>query len=239
MTGRGHMVAGTAFAFGCDRLIYHLSNFISSASLRSELDTSDFNLFDRYREFISRVWYPEAWIGTMAGKAATLVEIALFVILFWIGCFLPDVDQPNSTLGKYFYIPCTHRTWTHTIWCAALFLVPGIWFPPFFWVGYAYLIHLILDAISRGGVCFFYPISKYIDYPSGAHVKKHHVFKLYSAGGASEVVVCVIIVATAIMLWFGPAILDFFHKAQFDRSIHPIVTSPTFDTVGAIIVGSR
>lgn len=215
MTGRGHMFSGTALIVINDRLIYMLSKlaekplatFSETTPILGSLKNVDF--FQAYRDFVLRVWVPHSMLGTWVEKFLTVMQLLIFLILFWLACFLPDIDQPNSTFGQRFYIPCKHRTWTHTIWAASLFLIPGIWLPPFFWIGYAYMLHLIVDAFSRGGVCFFYPISKYVDYPSGAHVKKHHIFKLYKPGGSSETVICVLLIIAAVVLAFGPIIIEF------------------------------
>lgn len=193
MTGKGHMIAGTSLIVINDALLNLLSKQISKLSFVPDT----FSLFEHYRNIISRIWIPEAASGTWVAKSITVITVALYLVIFWIGCLLPDIDHPNSIMGQRFHIPIPHRTWTHTIWIVAILAIPAIWIPAFFWLTYAYFLHLCVDAFSRGGVCFFYPISKYLDYPSGAHVKKKHIFKLYRPGGRSETVVCCILIVFA------------------------------------------
>lgn len=194
MTGKGHMIAGTSLVVINDSLIRLLSNQIAKLSFVPK----SFSLFECYRHIITRVWVPASVTGTWMEKSIIAVSIALYIVMFWIGCLLPDIDHPHSTFGQTFHIPIQHRTWTHTIWVVAALAIPAIWIPIFFWLVYAYFLHLCVDAFSRGGVCFFYPISTYLDYPSGAHVKKKHFFKVYRPGQLSEKVVCVILIIFAL-----------------------------------------
>lgn len=117
-------------------------------------------------------------------------------LLFMLGTLLPDIDSKKSLLGRYIYLPIKHRRWTHTVW-----VLLGIFpFAVFFvyiralWVGY--FLHLLLDAVSAAGVCWIYPIHKYIEYDSGAFVAPNHKHKWYHAGKDSEKVL-----ANSIMLF--------------------------------------
>ena len=222
MTGKGHMIAGSCLIVINDRILHMASGTIDACAAQLQgifPGLSSFHAFEAYRSFIMRVWIPKQAEGTWMANSLTVTQLCLFLVIFWLGCFLPDIDQPNSTFGQHFYLPVKHRTWTHTIWAAALFLIPGIWIPPLFWLGYAYFLHLVVDAFSRGGVCFFYPISKYVDYPSGAHVKKHHMFKLYKPGGTSETVACALLVIAAAMLAAGPFLIRFIHTFSQNANI--------------------
>src|SRR3989338_1308065 len=90
----------------------------------------------------------------------------LFVIITAFISLLPDVDQPNSKLGrrvKIFSKPFSflfgHRTYTHSIFAMGVLAVL-IWrffdgyFIPFL-IGY--FGHLVLDAVTKQGVVFTYP----------------------------------------------------------------------------------
>ena len=103
-----------------------------------------------------------------------------------LGSLFPDIDNRKSLLGRYFKVPGEHRTWTHTLW-VCLLLLPmcfvsslALWF----WLGY--VLHLLMDSVSAGGVCWLYPITKYRVYSSGAKVAQGHQIKLYYAGKLSE-----------------------------------------------------
>ena len=101
------------------------------------------------------------------------------ILLYIIGLLAPDCDSPNSTLGRFIYIPVEHRTWLHTLWFVITFLIIGIFFRPFIAFMLGYLVHLIFDSPSKCGICWLYPISKYKKYPNGGKVKKGHVVILY------------------------------------------------------------
>lgn len=112
------------------------------------------------------------------------------VLFYFLGALLPDIDNPNSILGKLFYLPVKHRTWTHAIWFSLIMTILSVFlYRPLFWLGLGCLVHIFWDSLSVSGVCLLYPITKYTGYDNGAQAKKHHVFKLYKTGKASEYVV--------------------------------------------------
>lgn len=135
-------------------------------------------------------------------------DVYLFIIIcalfYIIGTVLPDIDSPESLLGRHIHINLQHRTWTHAIYMVLIFGLLGIWFRPLMWASIAYAIHLGWDSLSYGGNCWFYPFSKYIDYSSGAHVKRKHIFKLYRVGSISEYIIVIIVIICAIIsIYFG------------------------------------
>lgn len=143
---------------------------------------------------------------TQYGSIDTSAVIGLGLVFFYIGTLLPDIDNERSMLGRYIHLPMEHRTWTHAIWLPLIFVLAGFAFPPLWWAALGYVLHLFWDSLSRGGVCWFYPISRYVSYSGGAKVKRRHWVKLYSVGGVSEYIVTGIIVAVAIIcvyLYFG------------------------------------
>ena len=116
----------------------------------------------------------------------SVLWLLLLIVSYVFGILLPDIDSPSSMLGRYVHLPFDHRTWTHSLFLY-LFLVPAaILFKPAMMVLLGVLMHLFEDASSAQGVCFFYPLEKYREYPSGAKVKKKHKVKLYHAGKPSE-----------------------------------------------------
>ena len=122
--------------------------------------------------------------------------------LFLIGTYLPDCDSKSSTIGKLFYIPVEHRTWTHAIWFPLIWgIVFWFLFPPLVWVSIGYFLHLFWDSLSVGGVCFCYPFTNYRTFRGGAKVKKHHYLKLYRVGSVSETVLLACLITTTIVLY--------------------------------------
>lgn len=124
----------------------------------------------------------------------------LCAILYLLGTLLPDTDSPKSLLGRFIHIPVAHRTWTHAVWIPICIFILSIFCKPVFWLGLGYILHIFWDSLSRGGICWFYPISKYKVYDSGAQIKLHHPVKLYRVGKASEYVVLGILILTAVEL---------------------------------------
>lgn len=111
--------------------------------------------------------------------------------LFLLGLILPDCDLRTSVVGRFFYLPCKHRTWTHSVWFVLPSVIAGIWFLPLWALAFAIVIHDFWDGLSNGGVCFFYPFTKYRDLPSGAHFKPGHK-GFYATGTADETFMTVI-----------------------------------------------
>lgn len=141
----------------------------------------------------------------VVGKSVVLICAWSFLLLvsLCLGTLFPDIDRKTSTLGRYIYLPLEHRTWTHSLF-ACLLLLPITFVSPLglvFWIGY--FLHLLEDASSAAGVCFFYPIQKYKKYASGAMVVKGHKLKLYYAGKPSEIWLTVTVVLISIVVtWY-------------------------------------
>ena len=147
------------------------------------------------------------------GTFPYVVWWGMSLFLFITGLLLPDIDSKTSILGRYVHIPLEHRTWTHTAWIAIFIGIGAVFYPFLFWLVSGYVCHVFWDAISYGGVCWFYPISKYRNYGDGAKVKVNHKIKIYRTGKTSEAVVVTITVMTALGVVFACAItgvyLDF------------------------------
>ena len=89
----------------------------------------------------------------------------LFVLVFTFASVLPDIDSHESMLGSkikplsfLFEIIFGHRGFLHSIWIPlALFVL--LWYLGFFALGLAalmgYVLHLIMDSMTMGGVKFF------------------------------------------------------------------------------------
>ena len=166
-----------------------------------------------YRD-ISAFMYQRFTVDSSSPFIYTTVSVfslLLTVTLFVFGTLLPDCDQKTSLLGRILHIPVQHRTWTHTMWCVMLLSILILANPCFIWLSYGYMLHIFYDSLSKGGVCWFYPMSKYKKWASGAQVKKNHKIYLYRTGETSESILTGFIVFAGIgMLIFG-IILTFQH----------------------------
>ena len=136
----------------------------------------------------------------------------LAAALFCLGSLLPDIDSKGSTLGRYLYLPVKHRTLTHTFWIVALLALLGLKFRVFVWLALGYFFHIFYDGLSNAGIAWFWPLSRYITYPSGAVIKKGFRFKFYKTGDSSELLVvylvcglCLFIAVSAILSILGVA----------------------------------
>lgn len=125
-------------------------------------------------------------VGALAASAAyrfgvmpDVGESLLLESCFMLGTLLPDIDNPNSLVGRYFYLPVGHRRIIHTAYAVFLFLLPGLFFSPLFALGFGVYLHLFFDSFSPCGISWWRPYSGYIVYPSGAMVKKGFHFVLY------------------------------------------------------------
>lgn len=121
------------------------------------------------------------------------VELAFILLSFTLGSLLPDIDSEKSTIGRYVrpisgIIP--HRTITHTIWVVLFILALGFYFKSVIVLalGVGYVLHIIEDAFSRQGICWFYPVvGEYVSYKSGATIKKgRKAILAYRTGGTGE-----------------------------------------------------
>jgi membrane-bound metal-dependent hydrolase YbcI (DUF457 family) len=79
-----------------------------------------------------------------------------------------------------------------------------------YWVWYfafGYFLHVFGDSFSYGGVCWFYPFSRYRVYPSGAMIKRGRHLRCYRVGLPSEgifvAVVCLICLLPVIYMIYN------------------------------------
>lgn len=151
----------------------------------------------------------------------TIPYMVICLGAYFLGSLLPDIDHPDSILGRFVHIPVAHRTWLHSIYPYLLVLVFSLmglypvaayvssWPMPYMvttiastagpilsWLFIGSFTHLFWDSFSAMGNCWFYKLlSDYKEYPSGAKVKKGHKLKLYHAGEWSEYVLVLVIIA--------------------------------------------
>jgi len=106
-------------------------------------------------------------IGLLVGISINW-SIAIFAI---IGALLPDIDTPQSILGRFLrpmsaYIERKfgHRQATHSLLAVlilGLITIPLICVNLFCWIALfsGYLSHLLIDSVNKSGVPLFYPSS--------------------------------------------------------------------------------
>lgn len=117
------------------------------------------------------------------------VNVGAIILLFILGSLLPDIDSPESLVGRFIYLPFEHRTWTHTIWVVLILGLASIKYRLLAIVCLAYFLHLCFDSLSKCGVCWIYPISKYRKYGSHAKVKEGHKLHLYGSRNHGEYII--------------------------------------------------
>lgn len=143
--------------------------------------------------FEEKHWIPE-WIHLeqlkifhQLGSNMWIVAIVTG-ILYLLGNLLPDIDSPNSLLGRYFYLPVGHRRFTHSIWFLMLIAIGSVYVPMLWSMFLGALVHILVDKCSKSGDCLLWPITGYREYPNGAQVAKGHKWYLYRTGAPSEYV---------------------------------------------------
>lgn len=94
----------------------------------------------------------------------------LFFSIVIAGTLIPDMDHPNSKIGKklgifskIFNFIFGHRGITHSllfplIITMIIFSLVGLEYAAPFAIGY--LSHIVIDALTKKGVNFFYPLAK-------------------------------------------------------------------------------
>lgn len=97
------------------------------------------------------------------------IELALNWLIVMVGCCLPDIDHPESTLGrrvKLFSYPIQavfgHRGITHSLIAVAAIFYLGAEFKSTLlsWLSLGYLLHLVGDYLTPSGIPLLYPIRK-------------------------------------------------------------------------------
>jgi len=177
-------------------------NVSSAAVTTNVLFYTAFSYTGPFAENVKRASFIIMHYFSSSHTFSPVVYWILAVSFFLVGSILPDIDSDKSMISKllHFHLPIEHRTWTHTLLIPVLICFSCLWFQPLLFLGIAYMLHLIWDGISFGGVCFFYPFETYACYGSGAKVKKGHKLKVYRTGRASEFVLLgMVITLTATM----------------------------------------
>lgn len=104
-----------------------------------------------------------------SGQWGLTLDVAIGWLLTMVGSLLPDLDHPDSTLGKRFKFisyPISalfgHRGITHS-----LIAVAGVSYAAYTfqsvvisWLAMGYLLHFVGDYLTPSGVPLFYPFSR-------------------------------------------------------------------------------
>jgi inner membrane protein len=104
-------------------------------------------------------------LGALAIPLLHPTNQLVFIALVLLGSALPDLDHPQSKLGrkvKIFSMLFKHRGFLHSIFGMALLAFPfSLIFPQVYVLGVmlGYLSHLIGDAATREGVHPFAPVT--------------------------------------------------------------------------------
>ncbi len=107
--------------------------------------------------FLMQAWKPENQV--------------LFMLLILLGSALPDVDHPESKIGRKVKIGAMlfeHRGFFHSLFAALFLFLLLVYYITGSGVGvylYAvtagYLIHIISDAFTKEGIMPFHPLSRF------------------------------------------------------------------------------
>lgn len=103
--------------------------------------------------------------GLLAG--ATLYQFGADTGLVFgtiIGSLLPDIDHPESKMGRHIpivphmmYLVAGHRGITHSLIFVIILLTLGFFWMPFFGLAIGSVIHIVGDMLTPSGVPFFWP----------------------------------------------------------------------------------
>lgn len=116
--------------------------------------------------------------------------------LVLIGASLPDVDYPDSTVGKRvkwlswpIYVVFGHRGITHSA-LALLGFALGFYLTKeiaIAWLGIGWALHLVGDYVTDSGIPLMWPSKK-----------RHHFLLVASTSGVSETVMVALVIAAAV-----------------------------------------
>lgn len=214
MTGKNHIITNTCTvtSIGCGVAALHTGAINAQA-----YNTTSHSVLQSIMIGLDGIIWPV--VQTMFFETDSL-SFWLFAIIsiagFYIGTLMPDIDNPNSMLGKFLHLPIEHRTWTHAIWLPIILSLLAIMQRWLSWLVLGYMLHLIWDNFSRGGVCFLYPIKKYRHFgDSGAKIKDGHFLYLYRTGQMSEGIVVGVVGIVTILILILSIIYGAFHSIVF------------------------
>lgn len=218
MLGRNHVIANVATLtiIGCTGALVanagspHVSEAVNSAkewlmtTPQGSLHTLlDYDVAQAGSDPENDTWMARLLLYVNPVWLSCLAWLALDILGFVVGSFLPDIDSTGSVFGGHIDVLGGHRGITHTIYPVLIFLFIGLFIRPFAWLALGYFGHIFWDTWSRCGVSWFQPVNGYIHYKSGVKIKRGHRLWLYRVGSLSEYVVTGVLVAVAVFLvWY-------------------------------------
>lgn len=182
MMGKHHMVTNTANVTGIACLGHYITHAPQMPEGMVGAVTQVGNYFTKPTGSIPRALYLLAGFG-----------------LLLLGSLLPDIDHPNSLLGRKAHWMGSHRGITHSVWPVLIFCLLTWKYRLLAWLTLGYVLHLLWDSVSAAGICWFYPFQKYREYSGGARVAEGHRVKLYHAGDMAELAIVIISVTLALL----------------------------------------
>ena len=210
MTGKNHVIANSCSLViagsGVMWLDKAATNIVNSTTKLSILQSAVVGINNTIQQFLTATFL-------CTGNRNDVLFGILAMAALYIGTLFPDIDNENSMMGRFLHLPIEHRTWTHAIWLPIFFGLLALIEPILWWFVLGYMGHLIWDNASRGGVCFFYPISKYRHFGnSGAKIKNDHFVYLYRTGKTSEGVVIGILATITVIIFCVDVFCGLFHS---------------------------
>lgn len=179
MMGKSHVVGGAGIAG------------IVCGGVRYGLRSSD----AFYERAMPVLYHAGRFLFPYGTDGAAGVLYAVFAAAcFLFGTLAPDMDNPDSILGRRFYIPAGHRGIMHSVWpVVLLFAVSCAAGPlrPLAFAAIGYSTHLLLDAPSATGIPLLWPF------------RGRHRFRLYSTGEITEYIFLGFVLIVAGMCMFA------------------------------------
>jgi inner membrane protein len=118
-------------------------------------------------------------VGLFIIQFFVVSQPVLFLVLFCFATILPDIDTSKSKVGKKMWplsslleIVFGHRGFLHSVWIPLGVLFVSVYFGMTF-IGttfmLGYTLHLIVDALTLGGIRFFGPFGSRVKgfFPTG------------------------------------------------------------------------
>jgi inner membrane protein len=107
--------------------------------------------------------------ATTGGEMGSWLELLLAGALVLTGAILPDIDHPQSRVGRalpFLSYPITlllgHRGITHSLIMVVVLLILATTYEYewLFWLTFGYLMHLVGDYLTDSGIPAFWPMQR-------------------------------------------------------------------------------
>lgn len=215
MMGRNHVVAGSALGVGTMSLVYTFAHYDEWTSKTDEGMNILGNITHGVHDTAQWIW---GWMVPYEyGSTGFWLFVVGAVALFWLGCLLPDIDNPTSILGRYVpFDTGLHHGFTHTDWITIGLALLALIDPTrlVFYLLLGVITHNELDGRSHAGRVRFWPLGRWdiITYSDGVQcvVRKKYRRFTYKAGSFGETIYVFLCIAfAALCVVFMMTMLDF------------------------------